>query len=657
MRFWQLLRFLLRHNKSLNYGVHFPPKISTLVLKNDTNLMATELGFHNVMTPESGNSTSNMAISLNAFWKREQERIAQNYRKTKGEYWWTFGLILAFAFMIGYGLWGKNSLSYYAQNWQNLSFLALLFPVLVWIILKLSLLLRWVLYWAVITAMLLFVVRQRDFGESYDQVARVILISFVVIESVTLAVYLYTRVLYVKTLSYITDRWPNYYFKIQPHPTKNNHYTSNGFLEMSRKQKVFSYVGEKDQEGHPHGFGTWTSQWPMGEVLTGYFEHGRPIGPFRAREYKSGYAFRNLRIGFVATTGSLSKNTLKREDEITYGVASIECSIAGRFFSDLPRCQLLFDCFSKNSKKIQNISDVLSNLKPMQSDLDPRKSKSDIQKITVEVCQDIGFKVSGFSPIIGEEREVQILKLSRSAMELTVEGWKRRRVSSEAVLFVPGFNCTLKEALELLGQMIALGNLSPEYKPLIFNWPGGSLLQYPQAIILAEQQQIRDDFVNTVRNLAKSGISKVHILCHSLGARVVMNASADFYKCFRLISQQSNDDLEVDGLIELGSMTIMNPEAPLDIFKSVRLPNLKFFTDLVTVYANNGDVALTAAEFYNWKKMLGCRGSMLYDIDQESGEKKYLDVDVVDTTELDTNVQGAKHSFFFLNKVYILINS
>ncbi|KAJ3307315.1 hypothetical protein HDV03_001800 [Kappamyces sp. JEL0829] len=571
------------------------------------------------------------------------------------------GQVSGMAVAMRYGIWGYSTIAYYTQNWQNISLISLLFPLLIWILLKLSLVLRWILYWAVTAAGLLVIVQQNKIDSDSNNVAKIIVIGFVIIEAITLLVYLYTRVLYVKTLAYLTKGNPDRYFQIRNHPKKDHHYIFKGFLELSRRKKVFSYVGEVDEHGIPHGFGKWTSKWAFGEVLTGYFEHGKPVGPFTSREYKTGYAFKNLRIGFASTTATFSQNTLKRADAVKFGVASVECSIAGRFFSDLPKAKLLFSPFGDETSvkpSLQSMEEVLRNLRPVLSKIDPISKKLvGTTKVTVEYSHDVGFSVPGFMPPNQEHRECNTLSLSRSALSLpndtdhlVIDGWKKRDLGKEAVVFVPGFNSTLEQSLETFGQMIALGNLSSEMKPIVFNWPGGSLIQFSYAVTLAKGEQIRKDLIDTIQQLRLSGITRIHLLCHSL----VMNASADFAMVFRPQEElPTNADIpsSSDELAELASLTLLNPEAELDQFKAINLPCIRQFTRLITVYSNKDDVALKTSEYINWKKMLGCRVYELYQEDGESEEKVFLDIDVIDTSELDTNIQGAKHSYFNLNKV------
>ena len=59
------------------------------------------------------------------------------------------------------------------------------------------------------------------------------------------------------------------------------------WLPCCGQDRTFGYEGEVDDEGKPHGLGTWTDNARHGECLQGVWQHGRPIGPFRGSEYHS----------------------------------------------------------------------------------------------------------------------------------------------------------------------------------------------------------------------------------------------------------------------------------------------------------------------------------------------------------------------------------
>ena len=61
----------------------------------------------------------------------------------------------------------------------------------------------------------------------------------------------------------------------------------------------FGYDGELDDEGRPHGIGTWNDSATHGESLHGVWCHGEPIGPFRATHTAHGYTFKSVRVAYA----------------------------------------------------------------------------------------------------------------------------------------------------------------------------------------------------------------------------------------------------------------------------------------------------------------------------------------------------------------------
>ncbi|KOO21506.1 hypothetical protein Ctob_003494 [Chrysochromulina tobinii] len=104
--------------------------------------------------------------------------------------------------------------------------------------------------------------------------------------------------------------------------------------------RFFGYEGSLDAEGRPHGLGTWNDSARNGETLNGVWEHGQPTGPFRATEYGSGFTFRSLRVAYCQCRAEPLDEywfqTVRHPDGARWGVCSVECSSAGRFFNHLP---------------------------------------------------------------------------------------------------------------------------------------------------------------------------------------------------------------------------------------------------------------------------------------------------------------------------------
>eukprot|EP00953_Heterococcus_sp_UTEX-ZZ885_P036536 18808-Heterococcus_DN1.PRE.1 len=120
-----------------------------------------------------------------------------------------------------------------------------------------------------------------------------------------------------------------------------------------------TYVGGLDADRRPHGAGQWSDDGEHGELLRGYWHHGKPTAPFQALETGTGYAFHAVRVAFAhnrpeshsghckaahvmtqhaASDGLTGMSLIPKHnpDGLQYGVASVECSVSGMFFRHLP---------------------------------------------------------------------------------------------------------------------------------------------------------------------------------------------------------------------------------------------------------------------------------------------------------------------------------
>ena len=120
---------------------------------------------------------------------------------------------------------------------------------------------------------------------------------------------------------------------------------------------TFGYLGEVDDEGCPHGLGTWTDDARHGECLQGVWEHGIPIGPFRASEYHSDYRYTNVRLAFAHNRcepddckTSWWRPTFSTEG-LKWGVGSLEQSVAGAWFKALPHPEVLSGASAERDAK------------------------------------------------------------------------------------------------------------------------------------------------------------------------------------------------------------------------------------------------------------------------------------------------------------------
>lgn len=94
---------------------------------------------------------------------------------------------------------------------------------------------------------------------------------------------------------------------------------------------LFSYSGELDEHGRPHGFGRWRDSQRKGETLKGLWRRGVPIGPFVASEQGNGYGFRCVQIGFATCCADAQEWRMggcsTQLGELQWGIAATETVI------------------------------------------------------------------------------------------------------------------------------------------------------------------------------------------------------------------------------------------------------------------------------------------------------------------------------------------
>lgn len=330
---------------------------------------------------------------------------------------------------------------------------------------------KWVLYWLVLATAILFVLNSVDTNDLLA--AQWLLIAFACIEFITVAVYYFSR-------NFDTPSWFLWLHSTNPlgdlaywhveelSSKKPGFYVAKGALEV--KKKRFSYHGETNSSGVPHGYGTWTSEWQFGEVLSGLWDNGAPVGPFRSRECKTGSSFANLRIGIATVSeGYHSQNT--KVSPLRFGVACVECSISGKFFKDLPAPQLLMDPFNKDVAPI-SFKTAIENVFHINDFCDSNGGKTHEIKIK---CNSKGFHVSGYQP---EKSRKQLHFLLNSNPDtdqvarpfFSIKDWIQLEKENEVLIFIPGFNGSLAGSTASFGQMLGLGTLPSRIKPFVFHW-------------------------------------------------------------------------------------------------------------------------------------------------------------------------------------------
>jgi len=111
--------------------------------------------------------------------------------------------------------------------------------------------------------------------------------------------------------------------------------------------------------------------------------------------------------------------------------------------------------------------------------------------------------------------------------------------------------------------------------------------------------------------------------------------------------QQTEEESEEKRRINLVNIILLNPEYEMETFKNDYL-DLRAYCSRVSIYADHRDDAIRLAHKLTQKVNLGNNVHPLLD---QNG--KFLDIDIIDTGDLDSNMSERHHSFFNVNKLMV----
>eukprot|EP01065_Artemidia_motanka_P022455 TRINITY_DN26657_c0_g1_i1.p1 TRINITY_DN26657_c0_g1~~TRINITY_DN26657_c0_g1_i1.p1 ORF type:complete len:711 (+),score=201.50 TRINITY_DN26657_c0_g1_i1:51-2135(+) len=414
------------------------------------------------------------------------------------------------------------------------------------------------------------------------------------------------------------------------------------------------------KDGKPHGIGRWVDSSYHGECLIGYWHRGEPRAPFRSREYGSGFTFAGVLVGYFdcSCAGFRKSHWFPRHGPLKVGVASVECSVSGQFYSGLPRVEEISPSDAAVSAD-QTLQDVLRIMEEPEPDCHPA---------SVTLAAEPGGGCVVVHPgdrVVAGPRVVVELVADRQGSDATVNstvdpvpvepahlrvlGVSEQR-SSEVVLLVPGYNCPAAYGMGRIAQLVALGNFPARIRPFVFAWPGGRELTFFQAKKHgAEAAATTAAFRDVVQLLQRQGITDIHVLAHSMGARCLLSCVSGATDLFTDAGAVGGRD----GRVRLRTATLLNPETDLSAFVADHYPTLRSVCDHITVYADADDGALFYAEAVTGKPSLGRAVFKMRTTDEGGEAGRFLDIDVIDTTWIDANVHGLRHAYFELNAVVI----
>jgi esterase/lipase superfamily enzyme len=209
--------------------------------------------------------------------------------------------------------------------------------------------------------------------------------------------------------------------------------------------------------------------------------------------------------------------------------------------------------------------------------------------------------------------------------------------ADEALVFVHGFNNSFEDALYRNAQIIS--DLSYKGVPVLFSWPSrGRVLDY-----LYDRDSAlgaRRAFISVLETLQQQpNIKKVHILAHSMGNLVVLDA----------LASHPNDVRP----LKLGELMMAAPDVDRDQYKGIA-GDVRKIVGGMTLYASSADLALAAS-----KKVAG-NIARAGDVPDKDGPIVLPDIDSIDVTKLGEEIFGLNHGTYaqsrsVLNDVGLLL--
>ncbi|MEI2387178.1 alpha/beta fold hydrolase [Breoghania sp. JC706] len=205
----------------------------------------------------------------------------------------------------------------------------------------------------------------------------------------------------------------------------------------------------------------------------------------------------------------------------------------------------------------------------------------------------------------------------RQAFKAALEGElaKRKPADREAFVFVHGYNTRFSEALYRFTQVAH--DSRARVVPILFTWASrGSVTDYVYDMNSA--QIARDALEQTLRDIAATGVKRINILAHSMGAYLLAET-------FRQISI-SNNPIPAD---RFGFVALAAPDIDIDLFKQqlkrTGKPKKPFL-----ILVSKDDKALKASSLlaggkqrvgrYENTEELAALGAIVIDLTQISGE-------------------------------------
>lgn len=277
----------------------------------------------------------------------------------------------------------------------------------------------------------------------------------------------------------------------------------------------------------------------------------------------------------------------------------------------------------------------------------------------------------------------------------------------------------MKDSLQNFGQFLAMTKLSHHVYPFVFVWPGSYNLGYSYASKASATEINQQNMLKLVKGIGAAGIHRIHFMTHSMGVQTLMGAFRDKYDsngkmigrsdvslCFQLDPEFDEKSGGLRPLLNENQMicksiTLLNPDFPLEAFVDRGFLSIRRICRTVTVVGDRNDRALywssvcngaaphfgyeypevlkpklgpeqrkawarmerighsidklyfppsVGQNYYNSgqtrafrRQLFNQRGPINFKSQDQNEENQFwLDMDVIDMTGLDTNIKGMR---------------
>jgi esterase/lipase superfamily enzyme len=250
-------------------------------------------------------------------------------------------------------------------------------------------------------------------------------------------------------------------------------------------------------------------------------------------------------------------------------------------------------------------------------------------------------KSKGWIPFRYEEKLDLVKHFAISRLgTITNSDWSetiRASKRDEALIFVHGFNNTFNDGVYRAAQI--LWDLQYKGVPILFSWPSRGGAKDPASIAVSYAHDRdsslteSDTFYNLLRALRPLGIRKVHLLVHSMGNFLVINAL--------------RRETGASAPIEIAEWIMAAPDIDLDQFWEFA-PTVRSYVERITLYASALDNALLASMAARANKPRA--GFVLNGMPLVVRPEM---IDTIDVTALGGELFGLNHDVFASNRSLI----